>query len=225
MASQQDGTITRIRAILREHFAGEVGAIQPLVGGEFSRAFAFDAGGRGYVLRYSDSVLADEVYAKDEYAWRHFASPLLPIPRVFARGRAEGGGFAITERAAGRRVEEFTAAERAALVPSLLDTLDAIAEADVRGSHGYGPWDAEGNGEVASWRGYLAAVIDRHGLYSDLPALSMDERIALLRRNVTFQAIAAAGNAPYAPATQISAIIISARSGDAALGARDRALG
>ena len=39
----------------------------------------------------------------------------------------------------------------------------------------------------------LAAVIDRHGLYSDLPALSMDERIALLRRNVTFQAIAAAG--------------------------------
>ncbi|MFZ1340441.1 MAG: Wzz/FepE/Etk N-terminal domain-containing protein [Paracoccaceae bacterium] len=66
----------------------------------------------------------------------------------------------------------------------------------------------------------LAAVIDRHGLYSDLPALSMDERIALLRRNVTFQAIAAAGNAPYAPATQISAIIISARDGDAALAAR-----
>src|SRR6476661_1578572 len=160
MSSQQDDIVTRIRAILREHFAGEVGALQPLAGGEFSRAFAFESAGRAYVIRFSDSVLADEVYAKDEYAWRRFASPALPIPRVVARGRAERGGFAISERAAGRRVAELSADERAALVPSLLDTLDAIAGADVRGSRGYGPWDAEGNGEAASWRGYLAAVID-----------------------------------------------------------------
>ncbi|MEZ5798323.1 MAG: Wzz/FepE/Etk N-terminal domain-containing protein [Paracoccaceae bacterium] len=66
----------------------------------------------------------------------------------------------------------------------------------------------------------LLAVIERHGLYADLPALTDDERAVLLRRNVTFDSIAAAGNSPYAPASQISAIIITARDGDAALSAR-----
>ena len=36
----------------------------------------------------------------------------------------------------------------------------------------------------------LVAMIDRHGLYTDLPNLTSDERAGLLRRNITFDAIA-----------------------------------
>lgn len=66
----------------------------------------------------------------------------------------------------------------------------------------------------------LLAVIDRHGLYSDLTALSDDERVALLRASVSFEGIAAAGSNPYAGPAQLSAIIIRAGNTDAALAAR-----
>ena len=106
------------------------------------------------------------------------------------------------------------------------DSYEAAAVIEVQGAQ-IGDSGTSGSAQLLqtieqrlTTRENLLAVIARHGLYSDLPALSDDERAALLRHNVTFQPIAAAGNAPYAPATQISAIIISARDGDAALAAR-----
>lgn len=66
----------------------------------------------------------------------------------------------------------------------------------------------------------LLAVIDRHGLYADLTALSDDERVALLRASVSFEGIAAAGSNPYAGPAQLSAIIIRAGNTDAGLAAR-----
>lgn len=51
--------------------------------GEESRAFSFDVGGRGYVLRVNSC--ADGFY-KDRYVYRHFASAALPIPEVLDIG-------------------------------------------------------------------------------------------------------------------------------------------
>lgn len=69
-------------------------------------------------------------------------------------------------------------------------------------------------------RDNLLAVIERQGLYADLPALSNDERAGLLRQNVTFLPIAAAGNAAFGTPARISAILISARDGNAEKAAR-----
>ncbi len=183
MPSAQDETAARVQLLLREQFGGAVEAFEPLAGGEFSRAFAFVAGGRSYVVRFSPYPHAVEAFAKDEYAWRHFASPALPIPRIVATGQTEGGAFAIAERATGRRVEELSPPERTALIPSLLDTVEAIAGADVGESRGYGPWDGAGNGEATTWRGYLAAVIANkdEGYYRDWHALFRD---SILEREV-----------------------------------------
>lgn len=41
-----DDVARYLPTLLQEQFGAGVGAIRPLVGGEFSRAFAFDAGGR-----------------------------------------------------------------------------------------------------------------------------------------------------------------------------------
>lgn len=65
----------------------------------------------------------------------------------------------------------------------------------------------------------LLAVIDRLGLYPELSALSEDERAALLRRNIFFEGIAAAGNSTYGGTMQLSAIIIKASDGRADLAA------
>jgi hygromycin-B 4-O-kinase len=163
----------RARAVLRERLGAEVAALRRLAGGEFSRAFAGEVGGRGYVVRISDFPHSEEAFAKDEYAWRHFASPALPIPAVVARGPAGQGHFAISERAAGVRLAELDPAAREAVLPAALDALDAIGRADVSGSRGYGGWDGRGRGAAGSWRDFLLDVIDDRatGFYAHWHAL------------------------------------------------------
>jgi len=183
MAHGTGGDIGRVRALLRERFGGEVTEVRPLAGGEFSRAFAFAAGGRAYVVRLGAFVHAAEAFAKDDYAWRHFAAPALPIPRVVATGRSGDDHFAISERVAGERLEALTPAARRALLPALLDAVDAIGRADVRASWGYGPWGSDGHGAYRSWRDYLAAIIENtgEGFYRDWHALFRD---SFLERDV-----------------------------------------
>jgi hygromycin-B 4-O-kinase len=161
------------RALLWEHVGGEPGEAQRLAGGEFSRAFAAAVDGREYVVRISAVEHSGEAFAKDDYAWRHFASPALPIPRVLAIGRCEAGHFAISERAPGRRLAELSTGERRAVLPAALDTLDAIGRVDVSGSRGYGGWGADGNGQSTTWRAFLLDVIEdrSEGFYKDWHAL------------------------------------------------------
>jgi hygromycin-B 4-O-kinase len=73
----------------------------------------------------------------------------------------------------GRVLMECSPEERRSMLPSLLDTLDAIGRVDTRASRGYGPWDGDGHGTVASWHGYLATIIenDADGYYQDWHAL------------------------------------------------------
>ena len=106
------------------------------------------------------------------------------------------------------------------------DGYEAAAVIEVRGAQ-VADAAATGSAQVLqsieqrlTTRENLQAVIDRHGLYADLPGLAPDERLALLRRNITFDSIAAAGNSPYGASAQISAIIITARDGNAELAAR-----
>lgn len=106
------------------------------------------------------------------------------------------------------------------------DTYESSAVIEVQGAQ-VGPGETSGSAQLIqsieqrlTTRENLLAVIDRHGLYADLPALSLEEKATLLRRNLTFLPIAAAGNSPYGGAAQISAIIISARDGDAERAAR-----
>ena len=184
------GLIERVRAILAARFATPVMDLRPLVGGEFSRAFAFDAGGEALVVRVSESPFAAEVYAKDEYAYRQFASPQLPIPRMVALGELAELHYAISARAAGDRVEVMPPAARPALYPALLDTLDALASADLGDTHSYGQWSIDGNGEDVSWRAFLVAIAanrdqgyyrDWHDLFRD-SFLERDLFDALYRR-------------------------------------------
>jgi len=164
---------SQARALLRAHFGVEPGALEPLTGGFFSRAFGCDIGGSGYVIRLNHAAHAAEGFAKDEFAAQHFAGPRVPIPRILARGATEDGAFAIGERAAGRSLEEHSPDERRALLPEILDTLDAIARADVGVSLGFGHWGANGDAPFATWHAYLAAIAENetHGYHRDWHAL------------------------------------------------------
>lgn len=66
----------------------------------------------------------------------------------------------------------------------------------------------------------LVEVIKRHGLYADLPSLSLDKKVDLLRASVTFQTVASANAAVFGQATAVSALIIFSEQSTAELAAR-----
>lgn len=66
----------------------------------------------------------------------------------------------------------------------------------------------------------LQAIIDRHGLFSDAPALSQDQKLAILRDSITFQGVDSVASQNYGQAPGLAAILILARMGKAELAAR-----
>ncbi|MFE3838031.1 Wzz/FepE/Etk N-terminal domain-containing protein [Pseudogemmobacter sonorensis] len=78
----------------------------------------------------------------------------------------------------------------------------------------------EGIQQRLTTREALLGMIARHGLYTDLPGLSDEQKISLLRASIFFHAIESSTPAAYGQGAQISAIIISAADGTAGGAAR-----
>jgi hygromycin-B 4-O-kinase len=138
----------QVQAFLASHFGAEVTDVNSIGHGEWSRAFAFRQGGADYILRLSAS---DEDFAKDRVAAR-YATPALPIPAVLDMGRAQGGFYAISERACGGYLDDLNEADCRHTLPSLFAAMDAARTSDISDTSGYGEWGADARGAFPSWR-------------------------------------------------------------------------
>ena len=139
----------------------DIVGLRALGHGEWSQAFGFTVRGRDYVVRFS---ALDEDFLKDRRAMA-YAGSRLPIPRILEVGRAFDGFYALAEQAHGAYLDDLDAAGLRRALPNLLRALDAAREADLRGTVGFGVWDARGQAPHATWRQALLAVAD------DQPAL------------------------------------------------------
>lgn len=125
-----------------------------LIGGEWSQAFAFKQGGKNYVLRLSQS---EDDFLIDRFANR-FSSASLPIPTIVELGKAFNCFYAVSERAFGTMLDDLDKTSMKRTIPSLFETLDAIREADLSGTTGFGMLDTNGKGTNRSWKEYLFSV-------------------------------------------------------------------
>ena len=130
--------------------------LTPLVGGEWSRAYAFRDGNRDLVVRAGAYV---EDFQKDRFAMR-FASSDLPVPRVLEIGvLPEGGHYAVSKRVtAGSWLEDLEGVALGDALPAIGLMLAAMREADTSGTTGYGSWDPAGNAPNRSWGDALLEV-------------------------------------------------------------------
>ncbi|HMO54729.1 MAG TPA: phosphotransferase, partial [Tepidiformaceae bacterium] len=141
-------------AFLTAHFAPDASAVAPAGEGAWSRAFSFESEGRQLIARFG--FHADD-FEKDRRSVA-FRRPGLPVPRVLAIGAAFDGYFAVSERVRGEVLESLPPAAWRTTVPSLVDALEALRQADIGGTAGYGEWSGSGDATYASWRDYLLAI-------------------------------------------------------------------
>jgi hygromycin-B 4-O-kinase len=145
----------QVAAFLREHGWTGGQRVERIVHGEWSQAFSFRARhAREYVLRFSTF---DEDFLKDQLATA-FATPSLPIPKVLEIGEAFDGYYAITERAAGSYLDALNGRQVTRALPSLFDALDAMRQADISATRGYGVWEKNGNAAHLTWHQALLAI-------------------------------------------------------------------
>lgn len=148
-----------ITAVLREKFGKSID-LHPLSEGLESQAFGFSAKGQKWVVRVNRD---DAGFAKDDFAFRHFASPALLIPPVLSVTRHGGVCLCVSERASGITLQDLDAWGLVHIVQPVAVVLDAIAAVDVSMIAGCGPFNAQGVGDFADWPAFIGAIVDlRH---------------------------------------------------------------
>ena len=138
---------------LKKNFAADVNSLQNIQGGEKSQAFSFSYRNCEFVIRVHHEIYGFE---KDAYAYEHFRSPHVPIPKTFLRGKLNDAlFFSITKKVQGKILDEFTKDEIRQLLPALMETLDTIRDFNIKDTDNFGDWDSQGKaakqaGEIIS---------------------------------------------------------------------------
>jgi len=134
------------RAFLRAR-GRDASDLTPLTGGLWSTTFAFRERERDYVVRFHER--RDDL-EKDRLAER-WRSPALRIPHMVEIGDHRTGGYGIAERVTGGPLDDLDEPGVRRILPSLFTAMDAMREADLAGTRGYGLWHGDGSAPHASW--------------------------------------------------------------------------
>jgi hypothetical protein len=79
-------TRKEVEAFLQELFCRATKNVRPMIEGEDSQAFSFEWGETDYVMRINKTIAG---FQKDAYAYHHFRSASIPIPKVFHLGHID----------------------------------------------------------------------------------------------------------------------------------------
>lgn len=145
-----------VTSLLHEELGLHPSPITTLRPGAWSSAFGFDSDAGHFVIRFSDHP---DDFDRDAFAAR-FRNEALPIPRVTHRGTYRKIHYAISERAPGSFIDDLDREGLVHTLPSLLRTLNALREADISDTSGYGGWDEHGNGSSKGWQEHLIASVE-----------------------------------------------------------------
>jgi len=153
-----------VQEFLKANFDKHTASVQFIGAGMFSQAFSFVADEKAFIFRVNAHR---EDFEKDQFAYRHFSSLWLPIPKMICIEPFDDSRYyAITEKCAGQTVNKLDADTVDRVVPRLFDTLAAIHRLDVSNYRGWGLTDAGGLGIFENWEEYLLSIYNHKFSYN-----------------------------------------------------------
>ncbi|OGV91669.1 hypothetical protein A3A66_02005 [Microgenomates group bacterium RIFCSPLOWO2_01_FULL_46_13] len=129
-------------------------SLTPITHGAWANAYTYERGGQKYIVRLSN---ARENFDRDALA-RNYNSPSLPIPEILEIGESSQGFYAISRFVEGDFFEHLGSNQFQRVLPDVVKMFKALRDVDLGATKGYGHWDAQGKGEVESWKRFLLGV-------------------------------------------------------------------
>lgn len=147
----------KVLQYLKEHFDSSIESVAFITGGESSQAFSFCTDAGDFIIRVNTH--SSNGFHKDAYAFDHFATHDIPIPKIIEIGNMdETYYFAISRMAHGATINKLPDDEYQKTLPDLLRILDAVHDTDIRDTSGYGKWDSDGIAPLDSWKEFVLSV-------------------------------------------------------------------
>jgi hygromycin-B 4-O-kinase len=154
---------------LEQHF-GTIVALEPLVEGEDSRAFAFVSRNDRLVVRINRDSAG---FHKDRLAHQRFAGSDLPVPEVLLIAPFGTGFLCVSRRLPGETVQHLPQGAAYAYGPAVMRLLDTLAQRDLSDTPGYGPLGPDGRAPFPHWRDFVTDVAAWD--WSSLPSAMQDD--------------------------------------------------
>jgi len=95
-----------------------------------------------------------------------------------------------------------------------------VADAGAASAGGQSAMQLQAIEQRLTTRESLIALIDRHKLFADVPGLSVDQKVDLMRASISFQSVASVAQQGFGAPASLSALIITARMGNGDQAAR-----
>ena len=150
----------QVLSLLSQHFNAPISELVAVEGGQVARTFAFRAGEQEYIIRFNLDRMLGANFPKEAYLARKLAATSIPLAPILHVGRLGDLQFVISRKMPGKMVGELTPQEVRALMPQILDILEAVHCVDTSETRGYGVFNYQGQGLDSSWHRSLAKIIE-----------------------------------------------------------------
>lgn len=126
-----------------------------------SQVYSYTFNGLDYIIRINPNI---EGFKKDEYAYKHFNSDIVPIPKVVEYGKFNDTHYyCISEKVKGITYEDSPEDVINKLLPDITLIKQTINKIDISNTTGYGTFDSEtGNAPYNSWYEYISKVLNKN---------------------------------------------------------------
>lgn len=151
--------IETIQSLLRQKLGSQISNIETVESGQISETYFFEADGSPYVIRFARRGMSDSLY-KDQYVSDQLVSQDVPVAEFICIDESEDLTYAVTRRAPGKTLDDFTGDDYEQLIPTIIETLDKIHQTDLEGTRRCGSFNAKGIGKCDSWPEFLTSVAD-----------------------------------------------------------------
>jgi hygromycin-B 4-O-kinase len=152
--------IEQVSTLLQQHFHAPILDLLPVEDGQVARVFSFRVQGQEYIVRFNANKMLTSNFPKEAYVLRKLAGTALPLAPLLYVGRLGDLHVAISRKLPGKMLQEHTPHEALALVPQILELMNALHSVDTSETRGYGVFDYRGRGGAASWHSSLLRVAE-----------------------------------------------------------------
>lgn len=126
-----------------------------------SQVYFFYQNHKEFIIRINPDI---EGFKKDNYAYNHFNSKDLPIPKIIKYGKYNNSFYyCISEKASGITYEDSSEETIVKLLPNITKILLNISDINISNTNGFGPFSSEtGNGLYKTWKEFLLSSLEEH---------------------------------------------------------------